>query len=244
MSAYESLASFYDDLMPAQAYEAWAEACRGLFPPDRCPMVLDLACGTGRLSRLLAAAGYEVIGADASEEMLMEARMQPVSPEAAVSPFYIQQRMEELDLYGTVGAVVCSMDGMNYLQPEALKETLRRVRLFLEPGGFFLFDVHAPIHFERIAGQTFRSESEDAFCVWDADCSEDRTVCRYEMNLFLRKGRLWKREQEEHLEYLHTPEFLRKELAEHGFSSVSIHGGLPLREPEPEEERLFFLCRG
>ena len=168
MSAYAALAQVYDSLMPAQAYPAWAESCDALFRPRGLHTVLDLACGTGRLSWLLAEKGYEVIGADLSSDMLSEAMAAGEGRSVPLRPMFICQAMEELDLYGTVQAVVCSMDGMNYLEPEALKEAVRRVRLFLEPGGVFFFDVHTPEKLHSLDGRTFFSESEEAFCVWSA----------------------------------------------------------------------------
>ena len=242
MSAYVSLAQVYDSLMPAQAYQAWAESCDALFRPRGLHTVLDLACGTGRLSWLLAEKGYEVIGADLSSEMLAEAMNGGGDREVPVRPMFICQAMEALDLYGTVQAAVCSMDSLNYLEPEALREAVRRVRLFLEPGGVFLFDVHAPARFREMDGRTFSSESKDAFCVWTAALSEDGRVCEYDMDVFTRAGKLWQRSGETHREYVHEPEKLRRMLEDAGFRSVRICGGLPLREPAPEDRRLFFLA--
>ena len=242
MNAYTALAQVYDSLMPAQAYPAWADSCDALFRPRGFRTVLDLACGTGRLSWLLAEKGYEVIGADLSSEMLAEAMAAGEGREVPIRPMFICQAMEELDLYGTVQAAVCSMDGMNYLEPEALKEAVRRVRLFLEPGGVFFFDVHTPEKLRSLDGRTFFSESEEAFCVWSAACPPEAGACDYSVELFTRAGKLWRRSSEEHREYVHEPMWLEHVLAEEGFCRVQIFGGLPLRERSPEDERLFFAA--
>ncbi len=242
MTPYGVLARFYDGLMPAQAYRAWADACRGLFAPRGIHTVLDLACGTGRLSWLLSEMGFEVIGVDMSSDMLAEAMTRPESHGDVERPLFICQSMEELDLYGTVQAVVCSMDSVNYLAPASLEEAIRRVRLFLEPGGLFLFDVHSPEKFRAMDGENFVAESEDAFCVWSAEYTEDTAACDYVIDLFLREGKLWRRVSEEHREYAHDPERLRALLLNAGFQDVKICGGLPLREKRAEDERLFFLA--
>ncbi len=242
MSAYAALAQVYDSLMPAQAYPAWADSCDALFRPRGLHTVLDLACGTGRLSWLLAEKGYEVIGADLSSEMLAEAMAAGEGRSVPVRPMFICQAMEELDLFGTVQAAVCSMDGMNYLDPAGLKEAIRRVRLFLEPGGLFFFDVHTPEKLRSLDGRTFFSESEEAYCVWTAACPPGASVCEYDVELFTRAGKLWRRSSEEHREYLHEPERLRELLTEAGFSETRICGGLPLREREAKDERLFFVA--
>ena len=242
MNAYAALAQVYDSLMPAQAYPAWADSCDALFRPRGLKTVLDLACGTGRLSWLLAEKGYEVIGADLSSEMLSEAMAAGEGREVPIRPMFICQAMEELDLYGTVQAVVCSMDGMNYLSPEALEEAVRRVRLFLEPGGVFFFDVHTPEKLRGLDGRTFFSESEEAFCVWSAVCPPGADSCEYAVEVFTRAGKLWRRSSEEHREYVHEPMWLEHVLAEEGFWRVRVFGGLPLRARAPEDERLFFVA--
>ena len=242
MSAYVSLAPYYDSLMPAQVYEAWAASCDRLFRERGLHTVLDLACGTGTLTWMLAEKGYEVIGTDMSVDMLAAAMSKMGEYEAAERPLFLQQSAQELDLYGTVQAAVCSMDGMNYLSPDILREAVRRVSLFLEPGGVFLFDIHTPEKLHRIDGQAFVSESERAFCVWNASCPKESDVCTYDIDLFIREGKRWRREEEEHREYVHEPDALRALLLQSGFASVEVFGGLPLREKTPDDERLFFLC--
>lgn len=242
MSAYVSLAPYYDSLMPAQVYEAWAACCDRLFRDRKVHTVLDLACGTGTLTWMLAEKGYEAIGTDMSVDMLAAAMSKMGDYAAAERPLFLQQAAQKLDLYGTVQAAVCSMDGMNYLSPDILREAIRRVRLFLEPGGIFLFDIHTPEKLHRIDGQAFVSESERAFCVWNASCPSGSEVCEYEIDLFIRDGKRWRRETEEHREYVHDPEKLCDLLRHSGFASVEIFGGLPLRERTETDERLFFLC--
>lgn len=237
--SYESLAPYYDSLMPEEDYPLWADCCDGLFRKNGVRTVLDLACGTGRLTWLLAERGYEMIGVDLSCDMLAAAQAHP-RKEGVTAPLFLNQAMEELDLYGTVQAVVCSMDGINYLPPELLPEVFRRVRLFLEPGGIFLFDLNTPCKFGMMDGETYVAENDDVYCVWRAEC-EERT-CFYGMDIFLREGEHWRREQEEHTEYIHEPEELCGLLRRTGFSEPGVFGGLPLRAAEEDEQRLFFLC--
>ena len=242
MSAYVSLAPYYDSLMPARVYAAWADCCDALFRERNLHTVLDLACGTGTLTWLLAERGYEMIGTDLSCDMLAAAMGKLGRYEVREQPLFLQQAAQSLDLYGTVQAAVCSMDGMNYLSPALLREAVRRVKLFLEPGGVFLFDLHTPEKLHGMDGRAFTSESEQAFCVWNASCPGESTVCTYDISLFIREGKRWRREDETHREYVHAPEELRALLLETGFRSAEILGGLPLRERRQADERLFFLC--
>lgn len=243
MTGYSSLAAFYDGIMPAVDYELWLECCDGLFAACGAKTVIDLACGTGRLSWMMAERGYEVIGVDASAEMLTVAQSKSGSLKVSEPPMFIQQSLEELDLYGTVDAAVCSMDGINYLSPDALDKALRRLGLFLEKNGVFIFDINTPRKFEKIDGCAFIDESDGAYCAWNADYDKEKEICLFEMDIFLREGKLWRREAEEHTEHVYRVGQMKKKLAGAGFSDIEVFGGLPLRQPEPNADRLFFVCR-
>ncbi|MBR7057676.1 MAG: class I SAM-dependent methyltransferase [Stomatobaculum sp.] len=242
MSAYVSLAGFYDSVMPEEDYRLWADCCDDLFRPRKINTVLDLACGTGRLSWLLAQRGYEVIGVDLSCDMLAVAASR--EEEVRFRPLFLNQSLQELDLYGTVQAAICSMDGLNYLSEKDLREALRRIRLFLEPGGLLLFDLNTAEKFRRMDGEIYTEETEDAFCVWRAELEKEEKSCVFGMDIFLKQGKLWRREREEHVEYVYSAEGITAMLEVAGFSRPQVFGGLPLRPITGEEDRLFFLSGG
>ena len=230
MSAYEPLAVWYDALTRDVDYSAFADFYERVFSADGGGMhtLLDLCCGTGTLTCLLAARGYEMIAADASPEMLMQAQAKAAAlPEGSTPPLLLCQRADALDLYGTVDAAICSLDGMNYLSPDELAETLRRLHLFVRPGGLILFDVRTPESFRALDGSTFVDETEDVLCLWRADFDAESGVMRYGMDLFERQGGLWRREREEHVEYAHTLSMLRGTLAAAGFDRVTVHENTP-----------------
>ena len=239
MSSYVSLAGFYDRVMPEEDYRLWADCCDELFRARGICTVLDLACGTGRLSWMLAERGYEVSGVDLSFDMLAIAAAR--EDEVKYHPLFLNQALQELDLYGTVQAAICSMDGLNYLPEKDLREALRRIRLFLEPGGLFLFDLNTPAKFRRIDGEVFTEETDDAFCVWRADLEDKEKSCVFVMDIFLKQGKLWRREKEEHVEYVYSAEEITALLTEAGFTRPQVFGGLPLRQMTGDEDRLFFL---
>jgi len=243
MSAYTALARYYDDLTPDVPYERFADFYEEVFAMmgAKVRTVADLACGTGTLTRILARRGYDVIGVDASEDMLSVAmdKLQDLDP----MPLLVCQRLEELDLYGTVDAAVCALDGMNYLPPDALMTAFRRIRLFLEPGGVLVFDVNTPRKLRWMDGQVFLDENEDVFCVWRAEFDERENACRYGIDLFARRGKLWERQREEHVEYAHEPDWLARQLAEAGFVDVRLFGELKPQPPEEDAMRVFLAAR-
>jgi SAM-dependent methyltransferase len=248
MNEYFNLAAYYDKLMPEDTYRLWAACCEAVFSSVseiRVKTVLDLACGTGTLSYLLAEMGYEVIGADISCEMLAMAENKKLKFRGATQPIFLNQPAEELDLYGTVQAAVCSMDGVNYIQPLVLEEAFKRVSLFLEKGGVFIFDINTPEKFAEMDGEAYVDEADGIYCVWRADYAKEDRECAFSMDIFIEDtaAGLWRREYEEHIEYDYTVSELKELLKKVGFGEVAVYGGLPLREAADVEERLFFVCK-
>lgn len=245
MRGYGRLAACYDDFTGDVPYARWADYIERHFKRLKRPVhtVLDLACGTGTLSALLAARGYEVIGVDVSPDMLAQAREKEIPP-SAEAPIFLCQSMDKLDLYGTVDACVCMLDSVNHVtRPEQLRRAFARVALFLETDGLFLFDMLTPQRLEAMDGGVFLDESEDAYCVWRTDYTKRRRICTYVMDLFLKEGESWTRAQEIHEEYAYTPAELTAYLEEAGFCDIRMHGELSMRAPREEAERIFLSAR-
>lgn len=243
---YNSLAGCYDAMTEDVNYPAWADFLEELFTRhgQRVHSVLDLACGTGTMSFLLAERGYELIGVDFSPEMLAVAAEKPLSADRE-RPIFLCQPMEELDLYGTIDACVCLLDSVNHVtSAERLRLALSRVHLFLEPGGLFVFDIHTPEHLESLDGGIFLDETEDAYCVWRTDYDGESRICTYAMDVFQREeDDVWIRDGEVHEEYAYTPEEIADYLRSVGFVDIRQYGNLELRDPVNGEERIFFTAR-
>ena len=245
MSSYNFLAGCYDRLTYDVDYSAWADYIEKHFAKAPLPgrTVLDLACGTGSLTRELALRGYEMIGADQSPEMLAEAAEKNRGA-APIEPIFLCQSMEKLDLYGTIDACVCCLDSVNYItDPKKLARAFQRVHLFLMPGGLFLFDVNTLEKLAGLDGQVFLDETEDAYCVWRAEFS--RRICTYFMDIFRLDPSTgqWDRGEELHRERAYTVEELTSLLEGAGFVDVRTWGERKLRPPRPGEQRIFFTAR-
>ena len=245
MEAYSALAPYYDAFNRDVPYDGILRFYQRLFARAGISpqLVLDLACGTGAMSIRLAAAGYEVIAADASSQMLSIASARPV-PENAIAPIYLCQRMERLDLYGTIDAAVCCLDGVGYVtKPETLARAFSRVRLFLNPGGVFIFDVNRAYRLRHLDEQAVTRACERAFCVYQADYSEKTKLLTYTLDLFEQEGRLYRRSTEYHRERAYEAQELISMLLSAGFSEVELFGDCREAPPEPDEGRLFFLAK-
>ena len=151
MGAYEKFAQVYDLFMDNIDYEEWAD-----YLEDRLKeygvkdgLVLELGCGTGSMTELLAEKGYDMIGVDNSEDMLeiaMEKRI-----ESGHDILYLLQNMQEFELYGTVRAVVSVCDSLNYITDrDELRHVFELVNNYLDPEGIFLFDMNT-VHKYRLS---------------------------------------------------------------------------------------------
>ena len=241
-NCYGPLAAGYDRLtgdVPYKEIANWYETAFAL-GGGAVHTVLDLCCGTGTLTLLLAEHGFETIGADASAEMLSVFQQKIFDlPEGTIRPLLLCQRAEELDLYGTVDAAVCSLDGFNYLAPALLPEVLRRLHLFIAPGGLLCFDYLAAEHLRSLDGQCFVDESEGLLCLWRA--AVEGNELHYGMDLFREDGRrgVWRREQEEHTEYIYEKDTFCEALEKAGFA-VLRHAE---DGPQHEQGRRYLVCR-
>ncbi len=242
--AYESLAASYDRLTSDVPYGEILAFYEQIL--DRCGLrpetALDLACGTGSMAILLAKKGLSVVGADLSEEMLTEAAAK--AAELENPPWFVRQRMEKLRLPAPVDLAVCCLDGVNYVtEPAALQEAFRRVLRALNPGGLFIFDINSERKLRSLDGQIWLDEDDEVYCLWRTDFDEDRRLCRYGMDIFTRRGKLWERSAEEHLEYAYRPEELTAWLEEAGFAKVEVFADRRLAPPDPEEQRIFIAAQ-
>lgn len=245
MKGYGFLAECYDRFTTDVDYPRWADYLERQFARIGRPVrtVLDLACGTGSLTCLLAGRGYEMIGVDISPDMLAQAA-DKAAEIAENPPLFLCQPMEELDLHDTVDACVCCLDSINHItRPADLRRAFARVHLFLSPGGLFLFDINTPEKLQSLNGGLFLDETDDAYCVWRSSYSPRRRICIFAMDVFQRKGDHWLRCEGVHEEYAYTAEELTAYLTDAGFHNIRQHGNLKQRPPKPGEGRIFFTAR-
>ena len=244
MTSYEFLAGSYDNLTGDVDYARWADYIQRHFAKLKRPVrsVLDLACGTGSLTRELAGRGYEMTGVDKSPEML--ALAEEKCRDLECRPRLFCQGMESLRLPRPVDACICCLDSVNYvLQPKKLARAFQRVWEALAPGGLFLFDADTPEKLSSMDGQIFLDETEDDYCVWRGEYSARRRVCSFWMDIFRREGTVWLRGEELHEEYAYTMAELEDYLRAAGFTRIQQYGELKFRAPSEGEQRTFFAAR-
>ena len=244
MSAYEALAFSYDSLTHDIPYPQMLDYMEALLQRHgkRPQSVLDLACGTGSMSVLMAKKGYRVLAADLSEDMLSMAWEKAAELEENM-PYFICQPMEQLQLPYEVDWIVCCLDSMNYVtDPLKCQEALKRCYEALTPGGVLIFDINSEEKLKSLDGQVFLDENEDTYCVWRAEFDRTENICYSGMDLFQKEGGLWRRSFEEHREYAYTPEQLIGYLEQAGFRDVTLYADGELRAPAATEQRIYITA--
>ena len=240
--AYTVLARCYDRLTADVGYEKWADYIERHFRKSKRAIhsVVELGCGTGSLTLLLARRGYRITAVDLSPDMLSVADQKC----EGLGVLFLCQDMSRLTLLEPADAVISCLDSVNYVtRPAALKRTFQRVHRALAPGGLFLFDVKTPLALEGADGQTYLDEDEGLFCVWRGEYSPKRRVCGYGLDLFVREeDGSWSRGGEYHEEYAYTPEELEGFLREAGFSKIKRYGDKTMSAPREGAQRVFFAA--
>lgn len=249
---YSALAPVYERLGDEIDYSAWAnfiESCFEKYLPKRPSLVLDLACGTGRMTRELARRGYDMIGVDGSAEMLSEA-----SQKERGGILYLLQDMRSFELYGTVGAVTCCLDSVNYLLTEKdLATCFSLVHNYLDPDGLFLFDVNTPYKFQTVYGQNAyiledsfgKGKNEKTiYCGWQ-NCYDEKTgICDFDLSLFEEQpDGSYRRSTERQQERCYPMGTLKSALENAGFEVLGVFADYRFSAPAETTERWYFAAR-
>lgn len=246
MEAYTSFAAVYDTFMDNIPYEEWAEYLTGLLAEYEVTdgIVLDLGCGTGTLTELLAARGFDMIGVDNSEEMLeiaMEKRT-----ESGRDILYLLQDMREFELYGTVRAVISICDSINYMtEEEELEQVFRLVNNYLDPEGIFVFDFNTVYKYREILGdQTIAESREECSFIWDNYYYEEEQINEYELSLFLQEeGNLYRKYVETHYQRGYELETIKNILEKSGMKFITAYDAFTKNPPTKESERIYVIAK-
>lgn len=245
MEAYTGFAQVYDMFMDNVPYEAWRDYIVRELNKEEIEdgIILDLGCGTGKMTRLLAAEGYDMIGIDLSDEMLMIAREEQTSEDGIL---YLQQDMREFELYGTVRAVVSVCDSMNYiLEDEDLLQVFSLVNNYLDPGGIFLFDLNTIYKYENLlAENTICENREEGSFIWENYYDKEEEINEYDLTLFVREeDDLYRKYEETHFQRAYHIERIRELLKEAGMEFLGVYDVSDGGAVRADSEKVYFLAR-
>ncbi|MBE6581666.1 MAG: class I SAM-dependent methyltransferase [Ruminococcaceae bacterium] len=243
--SYSAIAECYDALNSHVDYEAFASFLNREIRAGGISdgsIVLDLACGTGNITLPLLKRGYDMIGVDLSDDMLNIAR----NKKGGNKVLWLCQDMRSFELYGTVGAVVCCLDSINYLTSQnGLGKCFSLVHNYLDPNGIFIFDVNTPYKFEHIYGNNhYILEDDGIYCGWQNYFDKKSGLCDFELSFFYENGDgSYTRLDETQTERCYSIKTVTDLLIKNGFEIIKIISdfeGSPLKDTD---ERAYFVCR-
>ncbi|MCR5209803.1 MAG: class I SAM-dependent methyltransferase [Lachnospiraceae bacterium] len=252
MDAYSEFAKVYDVLMEDVPYDEWCGKILAHLGKENINdgLLLDLGCGSGTMTEMLAEAGYDMTGVDLSAEMLEQAeRKKELSGHDIL---YLCQDMREFELYGTVRAVVCVCDSLNYItDKEELVKVFRLVNNYLDPHGVFLFDFNTVHKYRDVIGETTIAENrEDCSFIWENYYDERSGINEYDLTLFVKSSGegvgsgIYRRYDETHFQRGFELDEIKKALEEAGMEFVSASDGDVTDAPVDENsERIFVVAR-
>jgi len=253
LESYSAVYGVYDDINKSVDYPSFAdfyEKCFEKYMTEKPSLVLDLACGTGIMTEELDRRGYDMTGIDLSLDMLCVAKDRAYDGGKQDRILYLCQNMTSFELYGTVDACVCTLDGINYLtEDEDVRKTFACVHNYLIPGGLFIFDVSSKYKFENVyANNSFLYDGEadgyKYFCAWQNMYDRESEMCEFSLTVFseTEKGR-YMRADEIQYQRMYRTEYLKKLLSDGGFEMCAVCGGTDGRSPSDTDERIFFVAK-
>lgn len=244
--SFIEIAPLYDHLMNTVPYRDWVAYLKQLLSRShaRPRTVLDLACGTGTVSQLLACEGMKVTGVDISEGMIKEARRKS-ELEGRIVDYHVQDA-GELDLPGLRFDLCISLfDSLNYItDPEHLRSAIYRVYSHLNRKGLFIFDLNTEYALKnRFFDQDNLNSDDELKYDWASEYDTKTRICAVKMKFWHRREDGTEKEfVETHWQYAYSTEEITTMLADAGFENIEIFHAYTTRPATRTSDRLFFVC--
>lgn len=254
MNQYTGFARVYDMFMDNVPYDAWVKFLHSLLKKygvcssgkkADAPLVCELGCGTGNVTRRLKDLGYDMIGIDISQEMLQIAREKEKDGDDSI--LYLCQDMCDFELYGTVAAIVSLCDSINYVTDAGeLGKTFRLVNNYLDPGGVFIFDLHTPYYYSHVLGeQTICENRPEGSFIWENYYDPETKINEFDMTIYYDpegKGS-FSRCEETHYQRAYSLSAIKKMLEKSGLEVLDVIDEETKGTPGRTSERIYVVAR-
>ncbi|MDD3137391.1 MAG: class I SAM-dependent methyltransferase [Lachnospiraceae bacterium] len=251
MDAYTGFAAVYDTFMDNVPYEEWVSYLQELLIEYGITggLVLDLGCGTGTVTELLASKGYDMIGIDNSQEMLNIAIAKKDISNHDI--LYLLQDMRMFELYGTVKGIVSICDSINYItEEEDLLEVFKLANNYLDPKGIFIFDFNTVYKYQEVLGNcTIAENREECSFIWDNNYYEEDEINEYELSLFIREegenadNNRYRKYEETHFQKAYNLNTIKKLLKKSGLVYITAYDAFTKQVPTNVSERIYVVAR-
>lgn len=244
MDGYNTFARYYDRFVGADYQKITTfidETIKQHFPS--ASLVCDIGCGSGTITLSLQQKGYDMIGIDGSPEMLSIAQEKRTQFSCGDGALFLCQELPEFELYGTVDAIVSTLDTLNYLTEKSdLERLFHWFRNYLNPKGLLIFDLNTLYKYQTLLDNHCEIyEDEDVFLAWRSQFNGD--LCSHELNIFERSGERYIRTDEEQIQRYYEPTEIVALLRRYHFEPLGVWDNYTHQKPDDLTERLTFVAR-
>jgi len=240
LEAYQYLAGVYDLMMEDVDYDAWAAYLHGLLLRSGAKRIFETACGTGEITRRLFDLGYDIVASDASEAMLRVAAQK--ARQRGYGIRFVRQDMRRIETARPMDAILCVCDGVNYIDAEGVKQFARSAYAALKPGGLLLFDISTRSKLQSMDGQVYFDDAEEAACIWTNRYDQKTGTLQMDVTLFIRRGELFERSGERHVQYAHEVDALTEAVRGAGFTQANSYEAFAEGPATADAQRVQFVC--
>ena len=245
MNSYTGFAEFYDLFMDNIPYKEWCDYLISLLKEYNIHngLVLDMGCGTGNITELLASSGYDMIGIDNSEDMLTAAMDKRY--DSGLDILYLLQDMREFELYGTVAAAVSICDSMNYiLEYDELVTVFKLVNNYLDPEGIFIFDLNTIFKYENMGDTVIAENREEGSFIWENSYFKDKRLNQYDLTIFAKdEDERYTKFEETHIQRGYTLDEIKSALSDAGLDFVTSYSAFTREPVKGNEDRIYIIAK-
>lgn len=244
MKSYGEFSDLYDGLMDDVNYRSWGIYLKEIFKTSHIEVrsILEMACGTGNLTKELLELGYNVDGFDLSVDMLSVAKEKLKR--------YRNLRLFKLDMTKFAmdkkyDAVLAACDSINYiLEYSGIYSCFERVYNHLKPGGIFVFDINSEFKLKDILGNNiFLEDRDNVFYTWENQLDESTGIVDFILTFFTTDdGSNYRRFDEHHRERIYAVDFLVEALNKSGFSKIEYYKAFTFDSVNNKTERISFIA--
>ena len=248
MDSYDEFAAVYDLLMDNVPYREWTGRIIAELKEAGIEdgLVLELGCGTGTICELMAEAGFDMTGVDNSPQMLQAANEKKLASGADI--LYLLQDMREFELYGTMRAVICACDSINYLlTKEDVLSCFKLVNNYLDPGGLFIFDFNTVHKYRDMIGDAVIAENrESCSFIWENEYDDEGHINDCLLTIYSqRPDGAYERSEEEHVQRGYELSEIKELLSAAGLEFIKAWDGEGDGDINDADElsRIFVMAR-
>lgn len=244
MNRYKDFAKIYDELINTDIdYKRWANVILELAKKLNVNFedYLDIACGTGNLTKELCSEFKNTWAVDLSVEMLTEAEVKLRSESKKAK--FICQDITELQLNRRFDLVTCCLDSTNYIIDKGQLEVyFSGVYNHMKENGVFIFDINSYYKLTEVLGDNiFTYDSEDVVYVWENNLEDD--IVNMYLTFFIKQDEVYRRFDEEHEERAYKEEALECILHKIGFSIIKKLDNYEYKDIEKNTERIVYVLK-